>query len=61
MMPQTLVYGTLANSLVEIDGNGQPVPELAESWEASADAKNGSSSCARGLNSTTAKAWMPTM
>jgi peptide/nickel transport system substrate-binding protein len=39
MMPQTLVYGTLANSLVEIDGNGQPVPELAESWEASADAK----------------------
>ncbi len=39
MMPQTLVYGTLANSLVEIDADGQPVPELAESWEASADAK----------------------
>jgi len=39
MMPQTLVYGTLANSLVEIDGSGQPQPELAESWEASADAK----------------------
>jgi peptide/nickel transport system substrate-binding protein len=39
MMPQTLVYGTLANSLVEIDADGQPQPELAESWEASADAK----------------------
>lgn len=39
MMPQVLVYGTLANSLVEIDANGQPVPELAESWESSPDAK----------------------
>lgn len=39
MMPQTLVYGTLANSLVEIDANRQPVPELAESWESTPDAK----------------------
>ncbi len=39
MMPQTLVYGTLANSLVEIDTNRQPVPELAESWESTPDAK----------------------
>ncbi|MEJ2158505.1 MAG: ABC transporter substrate-binding protein [Desulfobacteraceae bacterium] len=39
MMPQTLVYGTLANSLVEVDADGRPVPELAESWEASPDAK----------------------
>ena len=39
MMPQTLVYGTLANSLVEIDAKGQPVPELAESWESTPDAK----------------------
>lgn len=39
MMPQTLVYGTLANSLVEIDADGQPVPELAESWESTPDAK----------------------
>lgn len=39
MMPQTLVYGTLANSLVEVDADGRPVPELAESWESSSDAK----------------------
>ena len=39
MMPQVLVYGTLANSLVEIDANGQPLPELAESWESTTDAK----------------------
>lgn len=39
MMPQTLVYGTLANSLVEIDADGQPVPELAESWESTPEAK----------------------
>ncbi len=39
MMPQVLVYGTLANSLVEIDADGQPVPELAESWESTPDAK----------------------
>jgi peptide/nickel transport system substrate-binding protein len=39
MMPQTLVYGTLANSLVEVDADGRPVPELAESWESSPDAK----------------------
>lgn len=39
MMPQTLVYGALANSLVEINADGQPVPELAESWESTPDAK----------------------
>jgi peptide/nickel transport system substrate-binding protein len=39
MMPQTLVYGALANSLVEIDAEGQPMPELAESWESTPDAK----------------------
>jgi peptide/nickel transport system substrate-binding protein len=39
VMPQTLVYGALANGLVEIDADGRPVPELAESWESSPDAK----------------------
>ena len=39
MMPQTLVYGASGNSLVEIDADGQPVPELAESWESTPDAK----------------------
>ena len=39
MMPQTLVYGAAGNSLVEIDADGQPVPELAESWESTPDAK----------------------
>jgi peptide/nickel transport system substrate-binding protein len=39
MMPQVLVYGALANGLVEINADGQPVPELAESWESTPDAK----------------------
>ena len=39
MMSQTLVYGTLGNSLVEIDHENKPRPELAESWDSSADAK----------------------
>ena len=39
VMPRTLVYGALANALVEIDAAGQPVPELAESWESTPDAK----------------------
>lgn len=38
MMMQTLVYGQLGNSLMEIDNEGQAVPELAESYESSADA-----------------------
>lgn len=39
VMTQAIVFGTLGNGLVEIDADGNPVPELAESWEASADAK----------------------
>lgn len=39
MMPQVLVYGALANSLVEIDADGRPAPELAERWESTPDAK----------------------
>lgn len=39
LMPQVLIYGALANSLVEIDHENKPVPELAESWDASPDAK----------------------
>ncbi|VVS94125.1 ABC transporter substrate-binding protein [Desulfoluna spongiiphila] len=38
MMIQTLVYGQLGNSLMEIDNEGRAVPELAESYESSADA-----------------------
>jgi len=38
MMIQTLVYGQLGNSLMEIDNKGRAVPELAESCESSADA-----------------------
>ncbi len=38
MMMQTLVYGQLGNSLMEIDNAGQAVPELASSIESSADA-----------------------
>jgi len=39
VMPEVIVNGTLGNMLVEIDADGNPVPELAESWEPSADAK----------------------
>ena len=37
MMPQT-VNRQLRNSLVEITPDSEPIPELAESWDASADA-----------------------
>jgi peptide/nickel transport system substrate-binding protein len=37
-MPQ-LICWQLRNNLVEIDHNSQPIPELAESWESSSDAK----------------------
>jgi len=33
-----LSFGQLRNNLVEIDAHGQPIPELAESWEALAGA-----------------------
>ncbi|MFT5731210.1 MAG: peptide/nickel transport system substrate-binding protein [Desulforhopalus sp.] len=39
LMSQQLIYGQLGNSLVEIDHNNNPVPELAESWDSSPDAK----------------------
>ena len=35
----TLSYGTLRNNLTEVAANGDLVPELAESWEATPDAK----------------------
>ena len=33
-----LTHGVLQNNLVEIDHEGNPIPELAESWESSPDA-----------------------
>jgi len=39
LMSQQLVYGQLGNSLVEIDHKSQAVPELAESWDSTPDAK----------------------
>lgn len=39
IMMQVLVYGQIGNSLLEIKPDGDVGPELAESWEASADAK----------------------
>jgi peptide/nickel transport system substrate-binding protein len=39
LMMQVFLYGACGNSLVEIDQNNQAAPELAESWEASPDAK----------------------
>ncbi len=39
MMVQVFVAGTIGNALVEIDADGNPIPELAESWESTPDAK----------------------
>lgn len=39
MMNQIIINGQLGNSLVEIDHTGKPIPELAESWDSSPDAK----------------------
>ena len=39
MMNQTIINGQLGNCLVEIDHENKPIPELAESWESSPDAK----------------------
>jgi peptide/nickel transport system substrate-binding protein len=39
IMMQVINQGQIRNTLVEIDNNSQPIPELAESWEATPDAK----------------------
>ncbi|MCP3887815.1 MAG: ABC transporter substrate-binding protein [Desulfobulbaceae bacterium] len=39
MMNQVIINGQLGNSLVEIDHENKPIPELAESWDSSPDAK----------------------
>jgi peptide/nickel transport system substrate-binding protein len=39
IMMQVVNQGQIRNTLVEIDDKSQPIPELAESWEASPDAK----------------------
>lgn len=39
MMMQVINQGQIRNTLVEIDHQGQPIPELAESWEATPDAR----------------------
>lgn len=38
IMQAVMTHGVLNNNLVEIDHEGNPVPELAESWESSSDA-----------------------
>jgi peptide/nickel transport system substrate-binding protein len=39
MMLQVINQGQIRNTLVEIDHKADPIPELAESWEATPDAK----------------------
>ena len=39
MMNQIIINGQLGNNLVEINHKSEPIPELAESWESSPDAK----------------------
>ncbi len=39
MMMQVINQGQIRNTLVEVDHKANPIPELAESWEASPDAK----------------------
>lgn len=38
-MPNTIAHGQLYNNLVEIDYKGEAIPELAENWESTPDAK----------------------
>ena len=38
-MPQNISFGQLRNCLIEIDHEANPRPELAESWDATPDAK----------------------
>lgn len=38
-MATNISFGQLRNCLVEIDANSKPVPELAESWESTPDAR----------------------
>ena len=54
-----LSFGQLRNNLVELDAQGMLVPELAESWEVSTDAKQWRFQLRRGSNSITAKPSMP--
>jgi peptide/nickel transport system substrate-binding protein len=39
MMLQVVNQGQIRNTLVEVDNQNNPIPELAQSWEASPDAK----------------------
>ncbi len=39
VMPAFIFFGQLSNCLVELDYKGNMIPELAESWESSPDAK----------------------
>jgi len=48
-MPQNISFGQLRNCLVEIDHEGKPIPELAESWEATPDAKRWAFKLRRGV------------
>ncbi|MCY4607029.1 MAG: ABC transporter substrate-binding protein [bacterium] len=47
--------GALYNNLVEVDANNEPIPELAEGWEASADAKRWVFALRRGVEFHTGK------
>ena len=60
-----LQFGQLRNSLTEVAANGQLAPELAESWEASPDAKSWHFKMRKGVefhngkSLTSAKTWSP--
>ena len=54
-----LLQFQLRNCLVEIGPGGTFVPELAESWEATPDARRGPSTFAKGSSFTTARPWTP--
>ena len=45
----SLTFGQLRNCLTEVDASGKLIPELAESWDASADAKNWTFRIRRGV------------
>lgn len=49
MMLQVVNQGQIRNTLVEIDADANPIPELAESWDATPDAKTWSFKLRKGV------------
>jgi len=54
-----LQFGQLRNGLTEVAANGELIPELAESWDSSADAKNWTFMIRKGVEFSNGKSLTP--